>query len=95
MKQEAIVTTAPQFEVGDLLTIGMTLVVLVIGIAYGLQVVGDVRDDMTANSEEKNATIDGIEAIAKIPEKLGTVVTIVIAAVIIGILVRYLWKSFV
>jgi len=103
------------FEVGDLLGIGMTLVVLVIGLAYGLEVTGDIRSDMitqniaddgtsagcnatsgiyTGCSGEVNATTSGIAAIAKIPEKLGTIVTIIIAAVIIGILVRYLWVRF-
>lgn len=34
------------FQIADLLPIGLTLVVLGIGIAYGLNVIGDVRDDM-------------------------------------------------
>ena len=83
-----------EFELGELLGIGMTLVVLTIGLAYGLQVQADIRDDMTAGTAEYNATQDGITAVAKIPAKLGTIVTIVIAAVIIGILVRYLWQRF-
>ena len=83
-----------RFEVADLMGIGMTLVVLVIGIAYGLQVTGEVQDDMTAGSAEYNATADGITAVSKIPNKLGTIVTVVLAAVILGILVRYLWFRF-
>ena len=82
------------FQIGDLLGIGMTLVVLGIGLAYGLQILGDVQDDMTANSEEYNATGDAIEGVAKLPEKLPMIVTIIVAAVIIGILVRYLWVRF-
>ena len=83
-----------RFEIGDLMGIGMTIVVLVIGLAYGLQITGEVRDDMTAGTAEYNATQAGIAAVAKIPAKLGTVVTVVMAAVIIGILVRYLWVRF-
>jgi len=79
----------PKFNVGELLTIGMTLVVLTIGIAYGLNILGDIEDDMTASSAEANATSDGITAIAKIPAKLGIIVTIILAAVVIGILYRY------
>jgi hypothetical protein len=83
-----------EFEIGDLLPIGMTLVVLTIGLAYGLQVLGDVKSDMTENSVESNATGEGIEGLAKIPNKLPMIVTVIIAAVVIGILVRYLWKQF-
>jgi len=83
-----------QFQIGDLLPIGMTIVVLGIALAYGLQVMGDVKSDMTTNSAEANATGDAIEAVAKLPEKLPTIVTVVIAAVIIGILVTYLAGRF-
>ena len=80
-----------RFQIGDLLGIGMTLVVLVIALAYGLEVTSDVQDDMTTDSTEYNATDQGITALAKIPAKLGTIVTVIMAAVIIGILVRYLY----
>lgn len=101
------------FEVADLLGVAMTLVVLGIGIAYGLNVVGDVRDDFCqygsdvsgclnstggtsdrVYSMEYNASNEGALAIAKIPQKLGLVVTVVLAAVIIGVLVRYLFVRF-
>ena len=84
----------------------MTLVVLGIGLAYGLQVMGDVQNDMitntagcnstvkTACSAEFNATSDAIEGVAKIPEKLPTIVTVIVAAVVIGILIRYLFVKF-
>jgi len=82
-------------EFKDLLGVGMTCIVLVIGLAYGLQVTSDVQSDMTANSLEYNATEQGKAAVAKIPNKLGTIITIILAAVVLGILVRYLWGSFV
>ena len=90
MKQE----TVYYFQLADLLGIGMTFVVLGIGLAYGLNVMVDVRDDFTANSAEYNATQDTVDAIKKIPSKLGLIVTVVLAAVIIGILVRYLFVRF-
>jgi len=83
--------TETQFNIGQLLPIGLTIVVLGIALAYGLQVMGDVSDDMTANSSEKNATAEAIEGVAKIPNKLPMIVTVVVAAVIIGIIVRYLY----
>ena len=83
-----------QFDVQDLLPIGMTIVVFGIGIAYGLNVMEDVQDDMTENSAAYNATGDGITAVAKFPSKLGLIVTVIIAAVVIGILVRYLFVRY-
>lgn len=80
-----------RFDIGQLLPIGLTIVVLGIALAYGLQVMGDVKKDMTANSAEANATADAITGVAKIPNKLPMIVTVVVAAVIIGIIVRYLW----
>ena len=83
-----------KFQLSELLGIGMTLVVLGIGLAYGLQVMGDVEADMDEGSAEANATGLAIEGVAIIPEKLPTIVTVVVASVIIGILVTYLWARF-
>jgi len=105
-----------KFQVQDMLPIGLTLVVLGIGIAYGLEVMEEVQDDMgdsacsgywnttssqcevsatnntvlSANSNAYNATGDAIEGVAKLPNKLPLIVTVIVAAIIIGILVRYL-----
>jgi len=78
------------FEIGALLPIGLTILVLAIALAFGLQIMGELQDDMTVNSLEYNATAAGMEGVAKIPEKLPLIVTVVIAAVIIGIIVTYL-----
>ena len=79
-----------KFQVGDILPLSLTIVVAAIGMAYGLNVLGDVQSDMTTNSAEYNATGDGITAVAKFPSKLGLIVTVIVAAILIGILVRYL-----
>lgn len=89
MEQEVV-----YFEVQDLLAVGMTFVVLGIGLAYGLNVMADVKSDFTAGTLEANATSDTELAIAKIPSKLGLIVTVVLASVVIGILVRYLFIRF-
>lgn len=96
MKQECIVLErkVSTFDIGDLLPIGLTFVVLGIALAYGLNVMGDVRDDMVGNTSEYNATEDAIKGVAKIPNKLPLIATVVVAAVIIGILVRYLMIRF-
>ena len=83
-KQEA------EFQVGDILPLALTIVVAGIGLAYGLSVLGDVKTDQTANSAEYNATGETITAVAKFPAKLGLIVTVIVAAILIGILVRYL-----
>lgn len=82
--------TKKGFNIGDLLPIALTFVVTGIAVAYGLQVLGDVQDDMTANSFEANATGDTITAVAKFPAKMGLLATVVIAAIVLMVLIRYL-----
>lgn len=79
-----------KFQVGDLLPIGLTLTVLGIGLTYGLSVMEDVQADQVANSAAYNASTDAIIGVSKLPEKLGLIVTVIVAAIIIGVLVRYL-----
>ena len=83
-----------EFQIQDLLPIAMTLVVTGIGVAFGLNVMSDVQDDFTTNSIEYNATGDAIEGVAKIPEKMPLIATVIVAAILIGILVRYLFVRF-
>jgi hypothetical protein len=63
-------------------------IVVGIGIAYGLDVLTDVKSDFTPNSVEANATQDSIDAVAKFPEKMGILATVIIAAIVIGVLVK-------
>ena len=79
-----------KFEIRDILPIALTLVVVGIGTAYGLSVLSDVRTDFTAGTAEANATDDAIRGVAKLPEKLPLIATVIVAVIIIGILVRYL-----
>jgi len=137
-----------KFQIGELLGIGLTLIVLGIGLAYGLTVMSDVKVDMCnagpnssllhgslggcylcdnstyntffhnashgpscgndtwgaannsnhtatqAGGAEFNASGSAIEGIAKIPEKIPTIATVIVASVIISILVTYLWGKF-
>lgn len=104
--------TVSKFEIQDILPIGITFVVLGIGLAYGLNVMGDVRtdsikadtnygaagctgtDSWNCSDAQVNATDDAIGGVAKIPEKIPLIATVVIAAIIIGILVRYLFVRY-
>lgn len=105
-----------RFQIGDLLPIGLTLVVLGIGLTYGLSVMEDVQDDtgsaacagywnstsdvcqvsstnatvLSGPSAAFNASTDAIVGVSKLPEKMGLIVTVIVAAIIIGVLVRYL-----
>lgn len=94
MKQELVMEEPAKFEIGDMLGIAMTFVVIVIGVSYGLSVTSDVQADFAVGSGEYNATGNGIAALGKFTSKLPLIATVVIAAIIIGILVRYLYMSY-
>jgi len=83
-----------KFSISELLGVGFTLVVLGIGIAYGLDVVSDVQDDFTTHSLQWNATQDTMTGVSEITEKLPTIATVVVASVIIGVLLTYLYAKF-
>lgn len=76
------------YDIQDLWPVALVFIVVGIGIAYGLDVLTDVKADFTANTVEANATTDAIEAVAKFPEKMGLLATVIIAAIVIGVLVK-------
>lgn len=109
-----------RFDIADILPIALTFVVAGIGIAFGLNIMGDSMKDFGADSCSArsdtfttynatngacqnssgsfaavssgsfNATQDSMVGVAKIPEKMPLLVNVVVAAIIIGMLVRYL-----
>lgn len=81
------------FSVGDILPLALVIVVAGIGIAFGLSVLSDVQGDMTTDSAAYNATGDTLTAVAKFSDKLGIIVTVIVAAILIGLLVRYLMRA--
>jgi len=129
-----------RFEIQDLLPLGLTLVVAGIGIVYGMNMMGDIKEDFCSGTNEHydtgncylcdqtgnttyislgkcanesqsaamgtnntaalggdssvNASTNAIKAVAKIPEKMPLIATVIVAAVIIGILIRYLMVRF-
>lgn len=84
-------TEKARFEVGDILYLALTLVVAGIGIAFGLSVLSDTKADFTTDSAEYNATADTITGVSKFSSKMGLIATVLVAAIVIGILVRYLF----
>jgi len=97
-----VLTMKANFEISDILPISLTLVVIGIGVGYGLSVMEDVQSDMITDvagcnstsvagcGDAYNATTSAIEGVAVIPDKLPMIALVVVAAIIIGILVRYL-----
>ena len=124
-----------QFQIQDMLPIALTLVVVGIGVSYGLNVLADIKGDLcdytldevdgtcrscsnehvynstvntchqTTNASntsayveqgttEFNATGNAMTGVAKLPDKLPLIATVIVAAIIIGILVRYLFMRF-
>ena len=79
-----------EFNIRDLLPIVLTFDVVGIGAVYGLNIMEDVQSDMTADSAAYNASTEAITGVGKFPEKMGLIATVVIAAILIGVLVRYL-----
>lgn len=76
------------YDIQDLWPVALVFIVVGIGIAYGLDVLTDVQSDFTVNSTEYNATLDSVNAVAKFPEKMGILATVIIAAIVIGVLVK-------
>lgn len=83
-----------KFSLNELLGIGFTLIVLGISMAYGLDIMSDVQADFVADSTQYNATSDTIDAVTNVTSKLPTIATVVVASVLIGILVLYLFNRF-
>lgn len=78
------------FNMNALLPIALVFVVTGIAVAFGLNILSDVKSDFTSGTTEYNATSQTVDAVAKFPAKLGILATVVIAAILIGVLVRYL-----
>ena len=95
-----------EFDIKDILPIVLVIVVAGIGAAFGLQVSGDIKTDMLTGSAgcnatstancglDYNATGDAQTGVSNITSKFGIIGSVVAAAIILGILVRYLYNMF-
>jgi hypothetical protein len=78
------------FNVQDILPLVLILGVAGIGTAYVLNIESDIQSDFTAGTAEYNATTKLIEGTSVFADKQKLIATVVVAAILIGILVRYL-----
>ena len=78
-----------KMQLGDLIGVGVTFVVAALVLAFGLQILSDVNDDMTNNSLESNATEDAMTGLSNITGKFPILGTITVAVIIIGLLITY------
>lgn len=84
------------YQVGDLLPLALTFVVVAVAIGIGAAVLQDVRDSdsITANSAAYNATQSGLDSMETFGDWLPTLALVVVAAVIIGVLIFALARKF-
>jgi len=80
-------------SVGDIWPLALVLIVTAIGLAFGADVQDDISDDFTANSYAANITEAGLEATETFGDKLDTVALVIVAAIVIGLLVREFMPS--
>ena len=86
----------------DLWPVALVLLVSGIGIAFGLDITDDVQTDFVSNTAgcnstattscgaAYNATVDLESGVSNIASKMPTIALVIVAAVLIGILVRNL-----
>lgn len=67
---------------------GIAMVVLVVIIAIGAQILGQIQATQTENTTEYNTTGSGLTAMAQFGNWFTIIVLVLIAVVIIGLLIR-------
>jgi|TARA_R100000501_G_C2629906_1_gene124878 Na+/proline symporter len=77
------------YEISTLAGIAIVFVVLAIVLSFGARILDDIQDDQTSGNVDYNATDNGLASIEEFSSWLPTLALIVVAAVIIGIIVRY------
>ena len=88
MKREIV-----NFGIQDVWPIALVLIVTGIGIAFGLDIIGDVSADFVNGSAAANASADATASVGVLASKLPTIALVIVAAILIGILVRNLGGS--
>jgi len=77
-----------EYTLNDLLPIGMTFVMLSVGLGFGAIVISDMKEDTTDTDADKILG-NGSAALLKISGKQGILATVAIASVVIGILFTF------
>ena len=86
--------TEREFTIQDVMPVAVIFVVAAITIGYGASVLSSVQATQTANSYAYNATGYGLQSVNTVASNLPLIATIIVAAIIIGILVTYLIVRF-
>jgi hypothetical protein len=72
--------------VSTLISLGVVLVVYGIVTSFGADIVGDIQDDFVENSTQYDIAGDALDGISTTSEKLPTISSVAVAAIIIGII---------
>jgi uncharacterized membrane protein AbrB (regulator of aidB expression) len=78
------------FRIGDLVGIGITLVVVGVVLSFGAKINSSIQDDFTDGSTEDNVVSNSSEGLATLADNLPLIATIVVAAVVVGIIITYM-----
>lgn len=81
------------FSIAALGSLAIVFVVATIIIAFGAQILGEIRADQTNATWENNVTISGLDALSTFGDWLPTLALVVVAAIIIGVVVMYLGRQ--
>ncbi len=82
------------YQVGDLLPLAITFVVVAVAISLGAQVLSDIQDTQTTDDYAYNATGYGLSSMNTLAKWLPTIALVIVIAVIIGVLIVYLARRF-
>lgn len=82
-----------EFDIQDIWPLALVFIVTGIGVAFGLDVMTDVQSEFTEDTQAYNATGNAVDGVAKMVERLPLIATVVVAAILIMILVRYLGRA--
>ncbi len=95
-----------EFDIKDLVGIAIILVIIGAVLIFGTSMQVELRDDIQADldTEQANRTLqdttalvaanNSIAGIAKISGKQALIASVIVIAVVIGILIRYLYANF-
>lgn len=89
-EKEELKEKEANFRIGDLVGIGITLVVVGVVLSFGAKINSSISDDFDVNSTEKSIVDNSTEGIQTLAENMPLIATIVVAAVVVGIIIVYM-----
>lgn len=82
------------YQIGDILPLAITFVVIAVAIALGADVLDDIQATQTSGSVAYNTSGYGLTSLNTFGKWLPTLALVIVIAVIIGILIVYLARRF-